>query len=70
MGEAGGGEEKVSLLQLSTFFASIFPLFPQKRLILRLTKVGGCGPPNTKKCVWRGGGVLFPPPRSEFDDVT
>ena len=30
MGEAGGGEE------LSSFFASIFPLFPQKRLILRL----------------------------------
>ena len=27
----------VSLLQLSPFFASIFPLFPQKRLILRLT---------------------------------
>ena len=26
----------VSLLQLSPFFASIFPLFPQKRLILRL----------------------------------
>ena len=24
------------LLQLSPFFASIFPLFPQKRLILRL----------------------------------
>ena len=37
MGEAGGGEEKVSLLQLSPFFASVFPLFPQKRLILRLT---------------------------------
>ena len=34
MGEGGG--EKVSLLQLSPFFASIFPLFPQKRLILRL----------------------------------
>ena len=33
----GGGEEKeVSLLQLSSFFASIFSLFPQKRLILRL----------------------------------
>ena len=29
MGEAGGGE--VSLLQLSPFFAFIFPLFPQKR---------------------------------------
>ena len=27
----------VSLLQLSAYFASIFPLFPQKRLILRLT---------------------------------
>ena len=26
----------VSLLQLSPFFASIFPLFPQKRQILRL----------------------------------
>ena len=26
----------VSLLQLSPFFASIFPLFPQKRLTLRL----------------------------------
>ena len=26
----------VSLLQLPPFFASIFPLFPQKRLILRL----------------------------------
>ena len=37
MGEGGGGEEKVSLLQLSPFFASVFPLFPQKRLILRLT---------------------------------
>ena len=36
MGEGGGGEEKVSLLHLSPFFASIFPLFPQKRLILRL----------------------------------
>ena len=69
MGEAGGGEEKVSLLQLSTFFASIFPLFPQKRLILRLTKVGGCAPP-TQKNVCGGGGGLFPPPRSEFDDVT
>ena len=68
MGEAGGGEEKVSLLQLSTFFASIFPLFPQKRLILRITKVGAA-PPYTKKCV-EGGGGLFPPPRSEFDDVT
>ena len=30
MGEAGGGEE------LSPFFASIFPPFPQKRLILSL----------------------------------
>ena len=38
MGEGGGGEKrKVSLLQFSPFFASIFPLFPQKRLILRLT---------------------------------
>ena len=38
MGEAGVGEEKgkVSLLQLSPFFASTFPLFPEKRLILRL----------------------------------
>ena len=27
----------VSLLQLSPVFASIFPLFPQKRLILRLS---------------------------------
>ena len=26
----------VSFLQLSPFFVSIFPLFPQKRLILRL----------------------------------
>ena len=68
MGEAGGGEEKVSLLQLSPFFASIFPVFSQKRLILRLTKVGGCTP-TKKKCWWeRVGGV--PPPRSEFDDVT
>ena len=30
MGEGAGGEEKV--LQFSPFFASIFPLFPQKRL--------------------------------------
>ena len=37
MGEGRGGEEKVSLLQLSPFFASVFPLFPQKRLMLRLT---------------------------------
>ena len=29
----------VSLLQLSLFFASIFPLFPKKRLILRLEAV-------------------------------
>ena len=50
MGEGGGGRRErkgwmvpvkasvsgVSLLQLSPFFASIFPLFPQKRLILRL----------------------------------
>ena len=38
MGEGGRGEEKgkVSLLQLSPFFAFIFPLFSQKRLILRL----------------------------------
>ena len=38
MGEAGVGEEKgkVSLLQLSPFFASTFPLFPEKRLMLRL----------------------------------
>ena len=28
----------VSLLQLSPFFASIFPPFPQKRLILRLNR--------------------------------
>ena len=28
----------VSLLQLSPFFGSIFPLSPQKRLILRLPK--------------------------------
>ena len=28
----------VSLLQLSPFFASIFPLFPQKSLILRLVE--------------------------------
>ena len=68
MGEAGGEEEKVSLLQLSPFFASIFPLFPQKRLILRLTKVGGCAPDKKKMLVGKGGGV--PPPRSEFDDVT
>ena len=37
-GEGERRERKgVSLLQLSPFFASIFPLFPQKRLILRLT---------------------------------
>ena len=40
MGEVGRGRRErksgVSLLQLSPFFASIFPLFPQKRLILRL----------------------------------
>ena len=50
MGEGGGGRRErkgwmvpvkasvsgVSLLQLSPFFASIFPLFPPKRLILRL----------------------------------
>ena len=35
MGEGG----EVSLLQLSPFFASIFPLLPQKRLILKLTPV-------------------------------
>ena len=35
MGE-GEKRQEVSLLQLSPFFASIFPLFPQKRLILRL----------------------------------
>ena len=35
----GRRERKVSLLRLSPFFASIFPLFPQKRLILRLA---GC----------------------------
>ena len=29
MGEGGGGEEKVSFLHLSSFFASIFPLFPR-----------------------------------------
>ena len=29
----------VSFLQLSPFFASIFPPFPQKRLILRLLNV-------------------------------
>ena len=34
MREEGGGE--ISLLRLSPFFAFIFPLFPQKRLILRL----------------------------------
>ena len=55
MGEGGGGEEKA---QLSPFFASIFPLFPQKRLILRLTKVGAA-PPYTKKCVEGGGGGVF-----------
>ena len=40
MREGGRGRRErkgVSLLQLSPFFASIFPLFPQKRLILRLT---------------------------------
>ena len=35
----GRRERKVSLLQLSPVFTSIFPLFPQKRLILRLA---GC----------------------------
>ena len=30
------GVSRLSLLQLSPFFASIFPLSPQKRLILRL----------------------------------
>ena len=41
MGEEGRGrrERKVSLLQLAPFFASIFPLFPQKRLILRLRMI-------------------------------
>ena len=29
----------VSFLQLPSFFASIFPLFPQKRLILRLLTI-------------------------------
>ena len=40
MREGGRGRRErkgVSLLQLSPFFASIFPLFPQKRLTLRLT---------------------------------
>ena len=40
MREGGRGRRErkgVSLLQLSPFFASIFPLFPQKHLILRLT---------------------------------
>ena len=36
MGEGEGEGEKLSALQLSPFFASIFPLSPQKRLILRL----------------------------------
>ena len=33
----------VCLIQLSPFFASIFPLFPQKRLILRLLERKGMG---------------------------
>ena len=40
MREGGRGRRErkgVFLLQLSPFFASIFPLFPQKHLILRLT---------------------------------
>ena len=35
-GGRGRRERKVSVLHLSPFFASIFPLSPQKRLILRL----------------------------------
>ena len=35
MGE-GGGDFRLGRGELSPFFASIFPLFPQKRLILRL----------------------------------
>ena len=35
-GGAGRRERKVSLLQLSPFFAFIFPPFPLKRLLLRL----------------------------------
>lgn len=38
-----------------------------KKVVYYSTKVGGCAPP-TKKVL--GGGGLFPPPRSEFDDVT
>jgi len=37
MAEGEGGEEKV--LQSSPFFASVFPLFPQKRLIRGLKKL-------------------------------
>ena len=36
-------ESGVSLRQLSPFFAFIFPLFPQKRLILRLRYRGLVG---------------------------
>ena len=38
MGE-GGGDFRLGRGELSPFFASIFPLFPQKRLILRLERL-------------------------------
>ena len=57
-GEGGRGEKrKVFLLQLSPFFASIFPLFPQKRLILRLVLYDGCYSKNNKKPQGHEGGV-------------
>ena len=40
----------VSLLQLSPFFASVFPLFPQKRLILRLAIAGLKNPLRDLQC--------------------
>ena len=57
MGEGKGGEEKVSLLQLYPFFASIFPFSPQKRLILRLVLYDGCYSNNNKKPQRHEGGV-------------
>ena len=40
-----------------------------KKVVYYSTKIGGCAP-HKKKCWWDGGGGLFSPPRSEFDDVT